>query len=293
MIGFSSLGVHGRLGNQLHQYALLKAVSEKTGFEIALKKDIFDSVHHGQKCLLENFKLPSANFVDFRPQFSFMETGYRVYEESVFSVKDNTDFFGHFEHQKYASDIRDILLEEFALKDEIFDSCQRKLRELLRKEDKDQSKPLVVLHIRRGDLVDAPPEESSWAFSFAPGTPYGDYYSKAIEKLPDCNILVFSGGARMGGMELEERNRIDIEWCRDNIFKDDRFIFAGNFNDIETFYCMTNCDYNITSYGSTFSWWGSFLNPKSVVFAPRKFFPTVKFNEFSEDQFYPPYWSLI
>lgn len=292
-IGFSKLGQHGRLGNQLHQYALLISVSEKTGYDIDLPKDLFNRIHHGQKCLLDNFNLSRANFRDFSPQNIFFELGYRNYDESVFLVPDGTDFQGHFEHQRYASDVRSILLEEFSLKNHIYDACAEKFNNFILK-NAGFNKPLVSLHIRRGDLVDAPPEESSWAFSFAPGTPYGDYYSKAIDLLPkDCFIFVFSGGARLGGGDLIQKNKTDLEWCKNNIFKDDRFVFVDDFNDIETLFFMSMVDFNITSYGSTFSWWGSFLNKNSIVFAPERFFPTEKFSSYSSDQFYPSSWKLL
>jgi hypothetical protein len=292
MVGFSRIGEYGRLGNQLHQYALLKAVSVKTGFSIFLPENLESRTHHGQKCLLGNFRLPSATYESFTPNFTFVESGYRNYDDSVFSVRKGTDFVGHFEHQKYATDIRDVLIEEFRLEDKIFDKCRARYESVLGSQK--GSNLIASLHIRRGDLEDAPAEENSWSFSFDPGTPYGDYYQSALDKLPsDCNVLVFSGGARLSGDSLVERNRRDLNWCRNNIVKDKRLIFVEDFDDIETLYAMNNVDVNITSYGSTFSWWGSFLNKKSTVFAPKRFFPTEKFSNYSADQFYPPFWKLL
>ena len=43
MITFSNLGKYGRLGNQLFQYAALKGLSIKKGYEIGMSPDIFSS----------------------------------------------------------------------------------------------------------------------------------------------------------------------------------------------------------------------------------------------------------
>lgn len=292
MISFNSIGSHGRLGNQLHQYALLKAVSEKTGFQICLPTDLNQRQHHGQKCLLSNFKLDSALYVDINPTYNFVEEGYRFYDERVFKVGPGTNFSGHFEHQKYASDIREILINEFSLKDSIHYKCRQKYESFL--SINGISNKVVSLHIRRGDLTEAPPEDNGWAFSMAEGTPYGDYYKSALSKLPnDCSVLVFSGGARLFGDGLAKRNKEDLDWCRRNMIRDERLIYVDDFDDMETLYVMNNADINITSYGSTFSWWGSFLNKTSIVFAPKKFFPTEKFNIYNENQFYPSFWKLL
>jgi len=292
VISFNSIGNHGRLGNQMHQYALLKAVSERTGLGICLPTNLSHREHHGQKCLLSNFRLESAQYADINPIYTFRENGYRVYDENVFLVKPGTNFSGHFEHQKYATDIREHLMSEFRLKDSIYYKCKQKYESFLA--SKGVSNKIASLHIRRGDLTEAPLEENSWAFSMAKGTPYGDYYQSALDKLPnDCSILVFSGGARLSGDDLEKRNKEDLDWCRRNMIQDKRLIYVDNFDDMETLYAMNHVDINITSYGSTFSWWGSFLNKKSVVFAPKRFFPTKNYDQYKPSQFYPYFWNLL
>lgn len=285
MITFSNIGYHGRLGNQLHQYALLKAVSLKTNYDIVLPPDVYDRVWHGQKCLLDSFELPSCRLGDIKYTNTHYDAGYRVYDESVFEIIDNTNFNGHFEHQKYASDIRNELLEEFRLKEGRED---RALNDLSK-----YSGPKCSLHVRRGDLVGSPPEDSGWAESFNNGTVYNSYYSAAMKMVPDnATFFVFSGGARAGGEELKQLNKRDINWCKDQI-KDDRVVFMEDYDDIETFSFIKNCDYNIVSFGSTFSWWASFLNKHNNVIAPKIFFPTKKFEDISPDRVWPDYWRLV
>lgn len=285
MITFSQIGLHGRLGNQLHQYALLKAVSERTGHKIYLPHGLNFRNWHGQQCMLENFKLTSANYEDIEIRHRYIEHGYRIYDEGVFNVPSNTDFFGHFEHKNYANDIRDILLDEFQIKNEIENKIQSILAQY--------SKPTVSLHIRRGDLLDAPDSDSAWSRSFGLDSIYGKYYGTALSLVPqDCVIFVFSGGARLGGDALKARNLSDLNWCKKH-FVDSRAIFVEDLNDIETFCLMKSCTYNITSYGSTFSWWASFLNKNQNIIAPKVFFPTDFYKNLSTDQFYPSTWQLI
>jgi len=64
MITFSSLGHHGRLGNQLFQLGLLMSINFKCNYDIVLPKDLFKRKHHGQACLLNYFKLPTVTFSD-------------------------------------------------------------------------------------------------------------------------------------------------------------------------------------------------------------------------------------
>ena len=46
MITFSQLGKYGRLGNQFFQYAALKGLSVKKGYDIALMSDLKNTVWH-------------------------------------------------------------------------------------------------------------------------------------------------------------------------------------------------------------------------------------------------------
>ena len=52
----NSIIIQGGLGNQLFQYAALRALSLKKEYEISLPL-LEDKVWHGQKCLLGNFTI--------------------------------------------------------------------------------------------------------------------------------------------------------------------------------------------------------------------------------------------
>jgi len=176
MISFSHLGEYGRLGNQLFQYAILKSVQNKTGFEIVLPKDINVRNWHGQQCLMGNFKLPSCTY-------------------------GNLDIKNYF-HEKQLGDVSD----------------------------------------------GTNPTDTQWSNDFSEGSVLYNYYTNALKEIPtDSTILLFTGGSRKNVLES------DIDWCKRH-FKDERIVFVEGFNDIETFSLMKSCDYNITSFASTFSW---------------------------------------
>lgn len=276
MISFSHLGEYGRLGNQLFQYAILKSVQHKTGFEIVLPKDINIRNWHGQQCLMGNFKLPSCTYGNLDIQNYFHEKQLRIFDTDVFDVKDNTDFMGFFQHPNYYTPIRDLLIQEF----EMIDSIQDKVNQYL-----NNLGTTVSLHVRRGDVSDGTnPTDTQWSNDFSEGSVLYEYYTRALQEIPtDSTILLFTGGSRKNVLES------DIDWCKRH-FKDERIVFVEGFNDIETFSLMKSCDYNITSFASTFSWWASFLNKKNNVIAPKNFYPSMVLDTLNV---YPENWKLL
>lgn len=277
MITFSKIGTHGRLGNQLFQTAILKVVSIKTGHEIVLPKNINERHHHGQTCLLDNFKFNSIIYGDPIIKYSYSEKSDWGFDERVFTVPDNTDFFGFFQNPKYYTPFQNDLIEEFKLIDEIEETIDNVL-------EKYQNNT-VSMHVRRGDMTDGTnPSLSNWANDVSENSIVINYYKKALSLIPqNSTVFLFTGGSR------SNNNQSDVEWCKQN-FKDDRIIFVDFLNDIESFALMKRCKYNITSFISTFSWWASFLNKNKNVIAPLNFYPN---SDLEVENYYPKYWNLI
>jgi hypothetical protein len=278
MITFQQIGSYGRLGNQLFQYAILKSISLKKGYEIVLPNFINNKIWHNQPCLLNNFKLPSCRFEEniFYEQ-TYSEKNLRSYDEKIYDVNDNTNFFGFFQNPKYYEDIREELISEFEIRDEIMEKITNFLSKF--------NTPVVSLHVRRGDLSDSSNTiDFDWVNDYSKGSILNNYYEQALRLIPsDSTILLFTGGSR------ENDTKGDFEWCK-KFFNDERIIFVDNFNDIETFTLMKSCDINITSFASTYSWWASFLNKNNNVIAPENFYPSSYVNP---DNVYPKNWKLI
>jgi len=277
MIFFTEIGRYGRLGNQLYQYAILKSVSLRKGYRISMPLDLSKREWHGQKCLLENFKLPSTVFTDLRPKRFYNEKDGRTYFNNVYDIEDDTGFHGFFQHPKYYEDIQDDLIHEFELKDEI----NHKVKNFL----SNYGENVVSLHVRRGDMCDGTnPIDTKWSNDFSDNSFLKKYYLNALSEIPkNSTVLLFTGGSR------DKDNKNDLIWCEKN-FNDDRIIFVDNLSDIESFGVMSNCKYNITSFASTFSWWASFLNRNKNIIAPKNYYPSHNINS---ENIYPSNWKLI
>jgi len=278
MITFDKIGEYGRLGNQLFQYAILKSVSLKTNYDIVLKHNLRNKSWHNQNCQLEKFKLPSCIFSQNLYYTSTYEEKYsRDYDENIFNIKDNTNFFGFFQNPKYFESIREDLISEFELVDEVMEKVHNFLNKF--------NNTIVSLHVRRGDVSDGTnPIDTTWSNDYSFGSVLNNYYEEALKLIPDnSTILLFTGGSR------NNENNDDIDWCK-KTFKDERILFINGFNDIETFGLMKSCNINIMSFASTFSWWACFLNKNNNVFAPKNYYPSSFTNP---EIVYPKNWNLL
>ena len=91
---FSSMGHHGRLGNQIFQYALIKSISLAKGHEIFLP----DSHDLGKYFVSE--KLIGKAHSRRAPLKSrhYVETDPYHLDPEVFNISEDTDFHGYFQN---------------------------------------------------------------------------------------------------------------------------------------------------------------------------------------------------
>lgn len=278
MITFSQIGNLGRLGNQLFQCAILKVISLKKKYEIVLPKNSFDRYWHGQKCLLENFKLPSFSLGNISVDKIYKETIHGGYDKSILDLSDNTDILGFFQNPLYYSGLENELREEFSLKNSLEDNALNYISKF--------NSPVVSLHVRRGDLSNGNCEKDKiWANDSSPDSILNKYYSSALNCIPsNSTILLFTGGSRDNNIDD------DLNWCKKN-FKDNRIIFVDETDTIKCFSIMKNCHYNITSFASSFSWWASFLNKNNNIIAPKIYYPSCK--NLDSSQVFPSNWNFL
>jgi hypothetical protein len=275
MITFNEIGKHGRLGNQLFQIAILKVISEKTKYQIALPQNTFDRTHHNQRNLLKYFKLPSINYTDFNPQNGYNEQSNWHFDPEIFNIPDNTNMYGYFQNAKYYNDYQNILIKEFEMVDSLENFATSYLSQF--------SGPTVSLHVRRGDYSDGS-TPNGWTNNFNEGSILKKYYSAALSLIPkNSTIFLFTGGSRYNTTQQ------DYEWCM-HYFNDKRIIFMQNFSDIQCFALMKSCTYNITSFVSSFTWWTAFLNKNNNVITPYNYFPG---SNIKIENLCPKYWQLI
>ena len=263
MITFSRLGNHGRLGNQMFQYALLKSISLKNNFMMAIPKQ-----HHQ---LAECFEITSKAYdLDNDKVRRVLQKMYKVQEPSfefhsnILSVSDNTDLAGNFQTDKYFVDYREVILKEFTFKEHIRNKCEPILENL-----KSSKKQLVSLHIRRGDYVNLQQYHPLCDVEF---------YKKAMSHFDNVKFVCFSD---------------DIEWCKEAFnFVDD--MWFSNTDDPYMDLClMSMCDHNIIA-NSSYSWWAAWLNTNKEkrIIAPKQWFGS-KYSYHNTKDLLPEGWITV
>tara|TARA_R110002020_G_scaffold268231_5_gene483389 strand:+ start:1638 stop:2489 length:852 start_codon:yes stop_codon:yes gene_type:complete len=283
MITFSQLGKYGRLGNQFFQYAALKGLSVKNGYDIALMSDLNDASWHGQRCLLSNsyFNINHPNVDNISSYQRYNQPGLcSDFDENFFDLKDNVDLYGFFQNLNYFHFCEDKIKESFKIKSEIRKKCDEYLERF--------DGPVVSVHVRRGDAIgQSSPEVTN------------NFISKSVKYFNDeTNFLMFTGGSRSDGND----NSADVDYLKDSYQGDN--VFYSQTNDTMMDLClMTKCDHNIVSHDSTFSWWAAYLNEHDnrTVICP-KFHRSLEQSNFDrqgneltyhKQDFYPDDWTVL
>jgi len=164
-----------------------------------------------------------------------------IYKEPSFNYTqipqpNNTDLHGYFQSEKYFSHCEDLIRHHFDFKEEGI-----KLKYYG-----------CSIHIRRGDYVNL----ANYHTNLGP-----DYYADAIRDMEMNGVtqfVVFSD---------------DINWCKTFLGDDPKFVYIEGQTPIQDLCLMSKCEHHIIA-NSSFSWWGSWLNPSKdkIVIAPKNWF---------------------
>ena len=248
-ISMIELGCHGRLGNQLFQYATLYSLSKLSNRRIILyiwdsdsdhkkfKLNIFPKLEYIRIDNLINGTLPTLfeNTFNFNPSL----------KNIVKSEKDiSVNISGFFQSALYFDDYKNDIMNFFLLDEENTNIVNN----LFLKITKNINLDIVSIHVRRGDYI-----KFQNYHLVLPKL----YFDKAISLFNNCFFIIFSD---------------DIEWCKLNINASNVYFSGGNLDYIDLF-LMSKCHHNIIS-NSSFSWWAAYLNKnvnKKVV-CPSKWF---------------------
>lgn len=270
----------GGLGNQMFQYALGRHLAIKNGTTLKLDISELITTNENMDTTLRNYELNNFNIVDKissvddvlfvrQNKNKFLKivekfTPYHLrsvvceknlsYDEKILNIDDKiADKYlnGYWQTELYFKEIREQLLEDFSLKNEISDL-------IVEISNKIKDTESISLHIRRGDYVKR--------YSDYYHIQSIDYYLKALKIIkdmhPNSRVFVFSD---------------DIEWCEDNLNLQTETYFVKSNKSFEDIYLMSLCDHNIIA-NSSFSWWGAWLNnnPDKICIAPKKWFKDKK-----------------
>jgi hypothetical protein len=263
MIGFNHLGNLGQLGNQMFQYASLKGIAGKHGYQYCIPKNSVVTDALGNKLRTELFDVfnLNVNIQKIETDQYLQEPSFNYSENFVNSCPDNVSLWGFFQSEKYFKHIEKEIRKDFTFKDEIVEDCENIIKDIF-------DDP-IALHIRRGD------------FLINSGNHYNqslEYYENALSEFDfDRQVVIFSD---------------DPKWCMSqDLFFSDRFIVSESAGPYHDLYLMTQCsDFIIAN--STFSWWGAWLANRGNVIAPKKWFGSNNSHLDTKD-LYPDDWKIL
>lgn len=244
MIGFNHLGSHGRLGNQMFQFAALRGIAACHNYDYCIPFSDFKNEWTDHQ-LSETFELSSANnigFVECHGECSgvYPEKTFSFDLEFVNNCPDNVSLFGYFQSEKYFDFISDSIRQDFKFKKEIEATCQEFIQQL--------DNPIAI-HVRRTDYVQKIQDHPPCSI---------EYYQKALYHFnSDREVIIFSD---------------DSEWCKNQeLFSPERFLISeGNDNRYDL--CLMSMCNDFIIANSTFSWWGAWLANRGTVIAPSRWF---------------------
>lgn len=261
--------IWGGLGNQMFQYALGYAISQKNRDTLKLDTSFYIESHNSRQTerTLDLFQLPifckdevnidsevgiiikllKNPYVNFAIRkllpISFPAGKYTYVKEHQLEYipwlekqkRKNVYYDGYWHSEKYFSKYRKELIKQFTftnnkIENEYVNLCTG-----------NNDIETVAIHIRRGDYIT----------QNNPNARGVDYYRNAIEKIKETvhapRFCFFSD---------------DLSWVKENFDDIDNSYLANRerkLSDIEEFQLMAKCKHQIIS-NSSFSWWAAWLN---------------------------------
>jgi hypothetical protein len=256
-ISIENFGTWARLGNQMFQYAYLRAISIEKGFKINLPINISPFGYKSSQ-FFDSFDMPHVIRSHLNTPYVRITENSILYDENFDTEKilGNIMFDGYFQSEKYFKKYKDIIMSDFTFKENIRTVGDSFMKQF------DNTKTLVALHVRRGDIL-----EPGAATILVNET----FRVNAINHLHNNNvknfhILIFSD---------------DKQWCRDNLnYTSNSCLKSGvsqtivdGLSDLEELYVMSLCDHFIVS-SSSYSWWAAWLskNKDKIIITPDRWF---------------------
>jgi hypothetical protein len=247
----------GGLGNQLFQYATARALAERHHTEVA--GDIIDygfrfpigrrpPKRSDRPFDLARLAPPHLRYrhglagyiahVRAKRGTRYVERDSTRFDPAVLDLPDGITLVGYFQSERYFRAIADALRRELVPADPQIRARAAAAVSAVRR----QGRPLVSVHVRRGDYL----EYDNLVIRV-------ERIRAAMARLSGADFLVFSD---------------DMPWCR-SMLADDGVSFSDLADPLEDFSAMGLCDHHIIA-NSTFSWWAAWLawRPGKRVLAP-------------------------
>lgn len=263
-LSFNMLGRHGRLGNQMFQYAALRGIAAHHNYEFLIPPSSAQNewIEHQLLEGFELFSLPKENIRYQNTQNRIEEFQFHFDGNLYETCPDYVDLFGYFQTEKYFSRITDEIRKDFTFRSETLGPAQEFRNSV-------SSGEVISLHIRRGDYVNKP-----WH-----GCCSLSYYESALNQLnSELPVIIFTD---------------DETWARNQeLFDSDRFMISEDNDNLFDMCLMSLCDYHIIA-NSSFSWWGAWLANSHQVFAPKRWFGPPLSEQNDTRDLIPESWKVL
>jgi hypothetical protein len=100
MIGFNHLGIIGRLGNQMFQYATLRGIANTHSYEFTIPESDFNDEWNDHQ-LFDAFNLPHLKSKGRVSDKFVQERQFNYDSEMVEQCPDDVSLYGYFQTEKY------------------------------------------------------------------------------------------------------------------------------------------------------------------------------------------------
>ena len=283
-VSFNGLGNEGRLGNQMFQYAFIRGMSKKYGYDFIIpdaNSDRFDNYGLFDCFKLEGCKTGEGQY----PTLECRDTAFN--QKFLDDCSDNTNYSGVFQTEKYFANATEELRKDFTFHKEILDPCQEFI---------DNVGDAIFLHVRRGNSNLVGNRGEKWSYQMLQDyhpLMKKEYYLEALSHFDESKkVIVLSD---------------TIDWCKkQDWLQDDRFLFSDSsyevFDDGASVPYIDLCLMSLCSGGiianSSMSWWGAWLqNDTGKIIAPNPWYGAKAYNygnaELCDADLIPERWKKL
>ena len=283
-VSFNGLGNEGRLGNQMFQYAFIRGMSKRYGYDFIIpdaNANRFDNYGLFDCFELEGCKTGEGSY----PTLECRDTAFN--QKFLDDCSDNTNYSGVFQTEKYFANATEELRKDFTFHKEILDPCQEFI---------DNVGDVIFLHVRRGNSNLVGKRGEKWSYQLLQDyhpLMKKEYYLEALSHFDESKkVIVLSD---------------TIDWCKEQDWlQDDRFLFSDSsyevFDDGASVPYIDLCLMSLCSGGiianSSMSWWGAWLqNDTGKIVAPNPWYGAKAYNygnaELCDADLIPERWTKL
>ena len=264
-VSFNGLGNEGRLGNQMFQYAFIRGMSKRYGYDFIIpdaNANRFDNYGLFDCFELEGCKTGEGSY----PTLECRDTAFN--QKFLDECTDNTNYSGVFQTEKYFANATEELRKDFTFHKEILDPCQEFI---------DNVGDVIFLHVRRGNSNLVGKRGEKWSYQLLQDyhpLMKKEYYLEALYHFDESKKVVVLSDT--------------IDWCKEQDWlQDDRFLFSYSsyevFDDGASVPYIDLCLMSLCSGGiianSSMSWWGAWLqNDTGKIVTPNPWYGAKAYN---------------